>query len=135
MEECLLEKTTKSFFGHIKNTHIWIKKEKITKNQLWGNEKMIISTSPNIEGKRIVQYLGLVVGTPIIRADDAKSLLNKEHNIHAQFEFERAKIRAINEMITEAKKLNAGAIISSGIDFKSVDSSIIVIAIGTAVLI
>ena len=35
----------------------------------WGNEQMIVTTTPAIEGRSIVQYHGVVVGEAILGAN------------------------------------------------------------------
>ncbi|WP_421077202.1 heavy metal-binding domain-containing protein [Methanothermococcus sp. Ax23] len=105
---------------------------------------MIITTTPNIEGKRIVKYLGLVNGDAIMGVNVFKDLFAGIRDIVGgragayERELAKAKEIALNEMIEEAKKLGANAIVGVDLDYETVgaNGSMLMVSInGTAVVV
>ncbi len=102
---------------------------------------MIITTTPNLEGKRIVKYLGLVSGEAILGANIVKDLFAGIRDIvggrSAAYEEElrSAKEIAIKEMALQAQELGANAVIGVDLDYETVSqgSMLMVSASGTAV--
>ncbi len=102
---------------------------------------MIITTTPNLEGKRIVKYLGLVSGEAILGANIVKDLFAGIRDIvggrSAAYEEElrSAKEIAIKEMALQAQELGANAVIGVDLDYETVGqgSMLMVSASGTAV--
>lgn len=106
--------------------------------------KMLITTTPNIEGKRIVKYLGLVTGEAILGANIFKDFFAGIRDIvggrSAAYEEElrKAKDIAITEMQQQARDLGANAVIGVDLDYETVGQSggmLMVSASGTAVYI
>ncbi len=107
---------------------------------------MIVSTTPNIEGKRIVQYLGLVTGEAILGANLFKDLFAGIRDIvggrSAAYEEElrEAKRIAIEEMLEQARNLGANAVVGIDLDYETIGigsgggNMLMVSASGTAVL-
>ncbi|CAD7767842.1 Putative heavy-metal-binding protein [Candidatus Methanoperedenaceae archaeon GB50] len=103
---------------------------------------MLVSTTPTVEGKKIVRYLGLVSGEAIMGANLFKDLFAGIRDIiggrSAAYEKElrRAKEIAINEMVEEAEKLGANAVLSVDLDYETVGQSMLMVsASGTAVVV
>ncbi|HIE41547.1 MAG TPA: heavy metal-binding domain-containing protein [Candidatus Aenigmarchaeota archaeon] len=103
---------------------------------------MLVSTTPTVEGKRIVKYLGLVCGEAIMGANIFKDLFAGIRDIVGgraaayEKELRKAKEIAINEMIEEARKLGANAILSVDLDYETIGQSMLMVsASGTAVVI
>ena len=105
---------------------------------------MIISTTPNIEGKKVVKYLGLVTGEAILGANFLKDFSAAITNIvggragEYESELRDAKNIALEEISEEAKKLGANAILSVDLDYETIgsESSMLMVSIsGTAVLL
>jgi len=103
---------------------------------------MLVSTTPTVEGKKIVKYLGLVSGEAIMGANVFKDLFAGIRDIVGgraaayEKELRKAKEIAINEMIEEAKKLGANAILSVDLDYETVGQSMLMVsASGTAVVV
>ena len=103
---------------------------------------MIVSTTPNIEGKKIVKYLGLVTGEAIMGANVFKDFFAGIRDIVGgragayERELRKAKETAINEMIEEAEKLGANAILSVDLDYETIGQSMLMVsASDTAVVI
>jgi len=103
---------------------------------------MLVSTTPNVEGKKIVKYLGLVSGEAIMGANLFKDLFAGIRDIVGgraaayEKELKKAKEIAINEMIEEARKLGANAILSVDLDYETIGQSMLMVSVsGTAVVI
>lgn len=106
---------------------------------------MLITTTPNIEGKKIKEYFGIVSGEAILGANIIKDFFASIRDIvggrSGAYEEELAKAKeiALNEMTELAKKLGANAIISVDLDYETVGfgqgNMLMVAASGTAVLL
>ena len=103
---------------------------------------MLISTTPSVEGKKIVKYLGLVSGEAIMGANVFKDLFASIRDIVGgraaayEKELRKAKEIAINEMVEEAKKLGANAILSVDLDYETIGQSMLMVsASGTGVVL
>lgn len=103
---------------------------------------MLILTTPNIEGKKVTKYIGLVSGEAILGANIFKDIFAGIRDIvggrSAAYERElrRAKDIAIQEMMDQAKALGGNAIISVDLDYETIGqgSMLMVSASGTAVV-
>jgi len=106
---------------------------------------MLILTTPNIEGKKIVKYLGLVSGEAILGANIFKDFFAGIRDIvggrSAAYEKElrRAKEIAIEEMKEQAKALGGNAIIGVDLDYETIQvgksgGMLMVSASGTVVI-
>ena len=106
---------------------------------------MLISTTPNIEGKRIKKYLGLVSSEAILGANIFKDIFAGIRDIvggrSAAYEKElrSAKEIAVSEMEEEAKSLGANAVVGVDLDYETIGvgprgNMLMVSASGTAVL-
>ncbi len=104
---------------------------------------MIISTTPNLEGKKISRYLGLVSGEAIMGANIFKDIFASIRDVvggrSAAYEEElrKAKNIAVQEMSAEAKRLGANAVLAVDLDYESISigsgNMLMVSASGTAV--
>ena len=106
---------------------------------------MLILTTPSIEGKKIVRYLGLVSGEAILGANIFKDFFASIRDIvggrSAAYEKElrKAKEIAINEMKEQAKALGGNAILAVDLDYETIGigqggNMLMVSASGTAVV-
>ncbi len=106
---------------------------------------MIVTTTSNIEGKRITKYVGLVGGEAILGANIFKDFFASIRDIvggrSASYESElrKAKEIAVNEMMEQAKRFGANAIVGVDLDYETLGSGnggnmIMVSANGTAVV-
>jgi uncharacterized protein YbjQ (UPF0145 family) len=106
---------------------------------------MIVSTTPNIEGKRLVKYLGLVSGEAILGANIFKDLFAGIVDIVGgrsgayEEELRQAKQIALEEMEEEARALGANAVVGVDLDYETISMGssggmLMVSASGTAVL-
>jgi len=103
---------------------------------------MLVSTTPIVEGKKIVKYLGLVSGEVIMGVNVFKDLCAGIRDIIGgrgkvyEKELKKAKETAINEMIEEARQVGANAILGVDLDYETIGESMLMVsASGTAVVI
>ncbi|MFW5691391.1 MAG: heavy metal-binding domain-containing protein [Chloroflexota bacterium] len=105
---------------------------------------MLVTTTPVIEGKRIVGYIGIVSGEAIMGANIFKDVFAGIRDLvggrSAAYEAElrRAKDIAIDEMVQQAAELGANAVIGVDLDYETLGangSMLMVTASGTAVII
>ena len=105
---------------------------------------MIVTTTSSVDGRRIVEYLGLVSGEAILGANIFKDLFAGIRDIvggrSAAYEQElrKAKQLATDEMIEQAELLNADAIVGIDLDYENMQvgqggGMLMVSANGTAV--
>jgi uncharacterized protein YbjQ (UPF0145 family) len=103
---------------------------------------MLYSTTPTIEGKKIVRYLGIVSGEAIVGANIFKDFFAGIRDIvggrSAAYETElrKAKDIAFREMGKEAETLGANAIVGIDLDYETIGQSMLMVsASGTAVVV
>lgn len=105
---------------------------------------MITTTTHNIEGRPVIQYLGVVSAESIIGANIFKDLFAGLRDIvggrSETYEkvIEEARNNAMTEMVNKAKALGGNAVIGIDLDFETVGNSgsmLMVLATGTAVII
>lgn len=103
---------------------------------------MIITTTPNIEGKKITEYLGLVTGEAIMGANIFRDFFASITDIvggrSAAYEKELAKARkvAMDEMTEQAKEYGGTAVIGVDLDYEVIRDGMLMVAVsGTAVKI
>ncbi len=105
---------------------------------------MLITTTPNIEGRRVVEYLGLVSGEAIMGANIFADLFAGIRNVIGgrsgayEKELRKAKDIALTEMEQEAAQRGADAVIGVDLDYETITfeqggSMLMVTASGTAV--
>lgn len=105
---------------------------------------MLVTTTPIIEGKRIIRYYGIVSGEMIIGANVFRDFLAGIRDFvggrSGAYEevLRQAKDTAIREMEEQAARLGANAVIGVDLDYETVGGSgrmLMVTATGTAVTI
>ena len=105
---------------------------------------MLVLTTPNIEGKPITEYLGLVTGEAIMGANIFRDLFAGVRDIVGgrsgayEDELRKAKQIAIREMVEEARARGATAILAVDLDYETIQMGsgggmLMVSASGTAV--
>jgi len=102
---------------------------------------MLITTTPNIEGQKIVKYLGLVNGDAILGANLFKDFFARVRDIvggrAAAYENELRKDKdiAIQEMAEQAKSAGANAVVGVDLDYETIGNSMLMVSVsGTAVV-
>jgi uncharacterized protein YbjQ (UPF0145 family) len=105
---------------------------------------MLVVTTPNIEGKRITSYQGLVTGEAILGANIFRDFFAGIRDIvggrSAAYEEElrKAKQIAITEMVEEARARGGNAVVGVDLDYETISvgqggGMLMVSASGTAV--
>ena len=103
---------------------------------------MLVTTTHTIEGRRIVEYKGLVAGEAILGANIFRDLFASIRDIvggrSGSYEkvLSDARMTAVADMTDEAQRLGANAVIGVDIDYETVGtngSMLMVTAAGTAV--
>ncbi|MBL7996153.1 heavy metal-binding domain-containing protein [bacterium] len=101
---------------------------------------MLVITTPNIEGKRITKYYGLVSGEAILGANIFRDFFAGIRDIvggrSAAYEEElrKAKAIAVKEMEELAQAMGANAVVAVDIDYETIGQSMLMVtACGTAV--
>lgn len=105
---------------------------------------MIITTTPNIEGKRIIEYKGIVVGEVVSGVDFVKDFAAGLSNFFGgrsqsyEGELIEAREHAIKEMEDRAAQIGANAIVGVDIDYEVLgqgNNMLMVTVSGTAVTV
>lgn len=103
---------------------------------------MIVTTTPSIEGRSIVQYLGIVAGEAVIGANIFRDLFAGIRDVIGgrsgayETTLREARQTAIDELMQEAKALGADAVVGVSVDFEGgvhQGTMMMVAASGTAV--
>ncbi|NIM93544.1 MAG: heavy metal-binding domain-containing protein [Anaerolineales bacterium] len=101
---------------------------------------MIITTTPNVEGQQIQEYLGLVTGEAILGAHIGRDILASITDIvggrSAEYEHEVRKARgiAVQEMSSEAKTKGGNAVVGVDVDYEVIRQGMLMVSVsGTAV--
>lgn len=105
---------------------------------------MIVTTTPNVEGKTISKYCGVVVGEVILSTDVFKDMFAGIRYLTGgragsnERELQKAREVALNELQTQATKLGANAVVGVDLDYEilgTANSMLMVSASGTAVIL
>ena len=104
---------------------------------------MIITTTPSVEGRRIVEYKGIVFGEVVSGVnfikDFAAGLSNFFGGRSGSYEEEllQARTEALEEMKQRAKALGANAVVGVDVDYEvlGADNGMLMVSVsGTAVV-
>ncbi len=102
---------------------------------------MIITTTPTVEGRRIVEYRGVVTGEAIMGANILRDIEAGIRDIiggrSAQYEkiLRKGKSIALDELCKSAEEVGANAVVGVTLDYESISTGgmLMIIATGTAV--
>ena len=104
---------------------------------------MIVTTTDQVEGKRVTDYLGIVSGEAVVGTNIFRDLMAGIRDIVGgraggyEQELRQAKEAAITEMMDEARQLRADAVVGVDLDYEHLGggskSMLMVTANGTAV--
>jgi uncharacterized protein YbjQ (UPF0145 family) len=103
---------------------------------------MIVTTTPDVQGRRIVAYHGLVSGEAILGANVFRDFFASVRDVvggrAGSYErvLKNARNTAIEEMVDEAKALGADGVVGVDLDYEVIGkegSMLMVSASGTAV--
>ncbi|NLZ92894.1 MAG: putative heavy metal-binding protein [Firmicutes bacterium] len=105
---------------------------------------MLVTTTPNIEGRRIVEYRGIVFGEVISGVNFIKDFTASLSDFFGgrsgtyEGELIEAREMAIDEMVKRANAIGANAVVGVDIDYEVLGqngSMLMVTASGTAVVV
>lgn len=103
---------------------------------------MLLATTPIIEGGRIIRYNGVVTGEVILGANVFRDFFASIRDIvggrAGSYEtvLRDGRNTAIQEMVQEAQRLGANAIVGIDLDYESLGKSMLMITVsGTAVTV
>ncbi len=105
---------------------------------------MIITTTPSIEGHRIVEYRGIVFGEVVSGVDFVRDFAAGMRNFFGgrsgtyEDELQRARESALQELQQRAADRGANAVVSVDIDYEVLGTNngmLMVTASGTAVVV
>lgn len=105
---------------------------------------MLMTTTPSVEGKQIVRYLGVVTGETIIGANVFRDFLAGVRDFFGgrsgsyEAVLREAKDTALEEMARQAEALGANAVVGIDLDYETVGGSgsmLMVTCSGTAVVV
>src|SRR5688500_13214729 len=105
---------------------------------------MITTTTPDIQGRTIQQYLGVVSAEVIIGANVFKDIFAGLRDIFGgrsgtyERVLEEARNNALAELVTKAERMGGNAVVGIDLDFETIGSGgsmLMVVASGTAVRI
>ncbi len=90
---------------------------------------MLMTTTPSVEGKQIVRYLGVVTGETIIGANVFRDFLAGVKDFFGgrsgsyEAVLREAKDTALEEMARQAEALGANAVVGIDLDYETVGGS------------
>jgi len=101
---------------------------------------VLVTTTPNVEGYRITNYYGLVTGEAIMGANIVRDFLASITDVIGgrsgtyENKLKEARDIAISEMVADAQRLGANAVVSVDVDYEVVREGMLMVAVsGTAV--
>jgi uncharacterized protein YbjQ (UPF0145 family) len=101
---------------------------------------MLLSTTPTLEGGRIIRYSGIVTGEVILGANIFRDFFASIRDIvggrAGAYEnvLRDGRNTAFQEMIAEAQRLGANAIVGIDVDYETLGKSMLMVSVsGTAV--
>ncbi len=102
---------------------------------------MLITTTNNFENRKIKEYLDIVFGEVVEGIDFVKDFKASFTNIFGgrsgsyEDSIINSRKAAIEEMMSNARKLKADGIVCVKIDYETIGSMLMIVASGTAVIL
>lgn len=104
---------------------------------------MIITSTPTLEGKQIVEYKGLVFGEVVSGANFVRDFIASITDVIGgrsgvyESKLNAARKDALKELEAEARKVGANAVVGVDFDYQTLGTKemFIVVATGTAVVV
>jgi uncharacterized protein YbjQ (UPF0145 family) len=100
---------------------------------------MIVTTTPNIEGRRIATYHGVVVGEAILGANVFRDVFASITDVIGgrsgayEASLGEARQTALRELEDRARALGGDAVVGVDLDYEVINNMLMVSASGTAV--
>ena len=106
------------------------------------SSKMVVTTTPSVEGYQIAEYKGIVVGEAIMGANILRDMFAGITDIIGgrsgayESKLQDARETALHELEQRARALGANAVVGVDLDYEVVGQSMLMVsASGTAVVI
>jgi uncharacterized protein YbjQ (UPF0145 family) len=102
---------------------------------------MIVTTTPSIEGAKIIDYKGVVVGEAILGANVFRDIFAGITDIIGgrssayEASLQEARETALGELEQRAAALGATAVVGVDLDYEVINNMLMVSASGTAVVL
>jgi uncharacterized protein YbjQ (UPF0145 family) len=104
---------------------------------------MLITTTPNIEGKQIKEYLGIVTGEAVVGANLFRDFFAGIRDVVGgrsgayEKELRKARDLAIEEITAAAQELGASTIVGVDIDYEVLGekNGMLMVSVRTAVIV
>ena len=103
---------------------------------------MIVTTTPSVEGRKITEYRGIVVGEAIMGANVVRDVFASITDIVGgrsgayESKLQDARDTALRELEQRAQELGGNAVVGVDLDYEVVGQSMLMVsAAGTAVVI
>ncbi|MEQ9693266.1 heavy metal-binding domain-containing protein [Shimia sp. SDUM112013] len=103
---------------------------------------MIVTTTPSVEGRKITEYRGIVVGEAIMGANVVRDVFASITDIVGgrsgayESKLQDARDTALGELRARAEALGADAVVGVDLDYEVVGGSMLMVsASGTAVVL
>jgi uncharacterized protein YbjQ (UPF0145 family) len=107
---------------------------------------LIVSTTPEVQGRPVQEYLGVVSGEAILGANFVRDMFARVRDVVGgrsgayEKELSRAREIALEEMVKRAEAMGANAVVAVDLDYESLvlkqgGAMLLVTACGTAVRI
>ncbi len=103
-------------------------------------ERMIITTTHDVQGRSIQEYLGIIVGETIVATNIFRDVMAGLRDIVGgrsgayEQKMQEARDTAMREMVAKAEALGASAVIGVDIDYETVGNNMMMVSVsGTAV--
>lgn len=102
---------------------------------------MIVTTTPDISGYQITEYLGIVAGEAVMGVNMFRDLGASLRNVFGgrsagyEDEMQRAREEVVSEMMQRAEQLGANAVVGVSLGYETFEGMIMTVASGTAVRI
>ena len=105
---------------------------------------MLITTTPSFEGKKIVEYKGIVFGEVVSGVNFIKDIMGGLRDIVGgrsgtyENELAEARDKAVEEMMHRAQKMGANAVVGVDVDYEVLgekNGMLMVSVSGTAVVV
>jgi uncharacterized protein YbjQ (UPF0145 family) len=101
---------------------------------------MIVTTTPDIQGQTIREYLGIVVGESILATNILRDIMAGLRDVVGgrsgayEKKMNEAREIALKEMMEKAQALGADAVVGVDIDYETIGNNMLMVsASGTAV--
>ena len=100
---------------------------------------MIVTTTPDISGYQVTEYLGIVAGEAVMGVNMFRDLGASLRNVFGgrsagyEDEMQRAREEVVSEMMQRAEQLGANAVVGVSLGYETFEGMIMTVASGTAV--